>query len=115
MIASLPFKACAFGDKIAIGVGQAAAARECGGKSGLRRAGCRVIPWHGDVTNRATETSPEGNFGGETRQPPSGATPNRQARVVQATLKDGSAELAGRWLEPRSNPGSRGMAADCGG
>ena len=29
-----------------------------GGKSGLRRAGCRVIPWHGDVTNRATETSP---------------------------------------------------------
>ena len=28
------------------------------GKSGLRRAGCRVTPWHGDVTNRATETSP---------------------------------------------------------
>jgi len=23
-----------------------------------RRAGCRVTPWHGDVTKRATETSP---------------------------------------------------------
>src|SRR5205823_1936234 len=44
------------------GVGQAAAVRRYSrrhrGKSGLRRAGCRVTPWHGDVTNRATETSP---------------------------------------------------------
>src|SRR6266850_8297696 len=41
------------------GVGQAAAvASRRRGKSGLRRAGCRVTPWHGDVTKRATETSP---------------------------------------------------------
>src|SRR3989337_2651985 len=40
------------------GVGQAAAACKRRGKSGLRRAGCRVTPWHGDVTKRATETSP---------------------------------------------------------
>src|SRR5689334_14270040 len=40
--------------------------------------------------------------GGETRQPPPGATPNRQAMTRPV-------ELAGRWLERWSNPGPRGM------
>jgi hypothetical protein len=40
---------------------------------------------------------------GETRQPPPGATPNRRALRRPA-------ELAGRWLEPWSNSGPRGMA-----
>ena len=39
---------------------------------------------------------------GETRQPPPGATPNRQALTRPA-------ELAGRWLEPWSNSRPRGM------
>src|SRR5258706_2998565 len=69
-----------------------AAVRRHRGKSGLRRAGCRVTPWHGDVTKRATETSPVGckSGGGETRQPPSGVTPNRQATEA------GSAEACGK-------------------
>src|SRR4051812_47584573 len=49
---------------------------------------------------------------GETRQPPSGATPNRQAPFGEhpndRSARPGS---AGRWLEPWGNPGPRGMAA----
>ena len=101
--------------KITAGVGQAAAVRVTphGGKSGLRRAGCRVTPWHGDVTNRATETSPaireacrgvkRGNLHPEQHQ--------IGKRGVGTSPTAGSAELAGRWLEPRGNPGPRGMAA----
>src|SRR3954471_9887975 len=37
------------------------------GKSGLHRAGCRVTPWHGNVTKRATETSPRCNCRGVKR------------------------------------------------
>src|SRR3954465_5171121 len=95
--------------KLQAGVGLAAAVprfyKRHGGKSGLRRAGCRVTPWHGDVTKRATETSPRPDStageslrrpGGETRQPPSGATPNRQAQCVKNhTLQAGSAEACG--------------------
>ena len=43
-----------------IGSRRVVAVMRRGGKSGLRRAGCRVTPWHGDVTKRATETSPSG-------------------------------------------------------
>src|SRR5713101_9097128 len=39
---------------------------------------------------------------GETRQPPPGATSNRRTTTWLA-------ESAGRWLEPRGNPGPRGM------
>jgi len=76
------------------------------GKSGLHRVGWRLITARREARNRATETSlVAGDRGeGETRQPPPGATPNRQATTRPA-------ELAGRWLEPRSNPGPRGMAA----
>lgn len=51
------------------------------GKSGLHRVGWRLITARREARNRATETSPDvGNrVGGETGQPPPGATPNRQA------------------------------------
>ena len=51
--------------------------------------------------NRATETSVFSY--GETRYPPPGAISNRHALRRLA-------ERAGRKLEPRSNPGPRGMA-----
>jgi len=78
------------------------------GKSGLHRVGWRLITARREARNRATETSlvesrTSGKDEGETRQPPPGATPNRQATTRLA-------ELAGRWLEPWSNPGPRGMA-----
>ena len=103
------------------------------GKSGLHRVGWRLITARREARNRATETSPvearapdfaaarwqspakmdrrpQGRLfrardqdGGETRQPPPGATPNRRAMTRPA-------ELAGRWLELRSDPGPRGMA-----
>src|SRR5213083_374857 len=101
------------------------------GKSGLHRAGCWVTPRRRKATNRATETSlvgldvarerhvkvsfPRQGTGrrtrpllkrsdnkGETRQPPPGATSNRRTTTWLA-------ESAGRWLEPRGNPGPRGM------
>src|SRR6266513_2798881 len=77
------------------------------GKSGLHRAGCWVTPRRRKATKRATETSRDGwsirlRVAGETRQPPSGATSNRRTTTWLA-------ESAGRWLEPRGNPGPRGM------
>src|SRR5437879_3393586 len=77
------------------------------GKSGLHRAGCWVTPRRRKATNRATETSRDGwsirlRVAGETRQPPPGATSNRRTTTWLA-------ESAGRWLEPRGNPGPRGM------
>ena len=79
------------------------------GKSGLHRVGWRLITARREARNRATETSPvqsgaQDEDGGETRQPPPGATPNRQALTRPA-------ELAGRWLEPCSNVRPRGMVA----
>src|SRR3989337_3041572 len=107
------------------GVGQAAAACKRRGKSGLRRAGCRVTPWHGDVTKRATETSPAGTLARSAKVRP--LKEGRTAGVKRGNLHPeqhqigkrgaatrhmaGSAELAGKWLEPRGNPGARGMAA----
>ena len=77
------------------------------GKSGLHRVGWRLITARREASNRATETSPDaGNrVGGETRQPAPGATPNRQALTRPA-------ELAGRWLEPWSDPRPRGLAVE---
>src|SRR3569623_3785066 len=72
------------------------------GKSGLHRAGCRLTAGRREARNRATETSVFSY--GETRYPPSGATPNRQAMKRLA-------ESAGRWLEPVSNGRPRGMVA----
>src|SRR5260221_6820173 len=77
------------------------------GKSGLHRAGCWVTPRRRKATKRATETSRDGwsirlRVAGETRQPPPGATSNRRTTTWLA-------ESAGRWLEPRGNPGPRGM------
>src|SRR5437899_1213790 len=59
------------------------------------------------ATSRTTETSRDGwsirlRVAGETRQPPPGATSNRRTTTWLA-------ESAGRWLEPRGNPGPRGM------
>ena len=67
------------------------------GKSGLQRAGCGLTPRRGDTTNRATETSRTAqSCAGETRQPPSGATPNRQAGVwATSALEAGSIEACG--------------------
>jgi len=92
------------------------------GKSGLHRAGWRLITARREARNRATETSlveacapdlaaarrqslvemsrgpkclqfrVQDEDEGETRQPPPGATPNRQAMTRPV-------ELAGRWLE----------------
>lgn len=55
---------------------------------------------HREVRNRATETSVLSY--GETRQPPSGAKPNRQAMTLLA-------ESAGRLLEHTGNCVPRGM------
>ena len=55
---------------------------------------------HREVRNRATETSVLSY--GETRQPPSGAKPNRQILTLLA-------ESAGRLLERTSNRTPRGM------
>jgi hypothetical protein len=83
------------------------------GKSGLRRAGCRVTPGRSSpprkrqakARNRATETSRRRvPPAGETRQPPSGATPSRRTTTLLA-------ESAGRWLEPAGNGGPRRMTA----
>ena len=62
------------------------------GKSGLRRAGCRVTPGRYKsplarsmkARNRATETSRfrRQTEAGETRQPPSGATPSRRTHLA---------------------------------
>jgi hypothetical protein len=72
----------------------------CRGKSGLHRAGCRLTTGRREARNRATETSVLSY--GETRQPPSGARPNREAMVWLAPLP-------GRLLEPWGNPRPRGM------
>ena len=87
------------------------------GKSGLRRAGCWVTPRRykpfaraaTKARNRATETSRAvlvhtGNGAGETRQPPSGATPSKRTTTLLA-------ESAGRWLERRGNAAPRRMTA----
>src|SRR4029078_3296137 len=78
------------------------------GKSGLHRAGCRVTPGRNSrglaadvkARNRATETIRFLREAGETRQPPSGATPNRRTTTLLA-------ESAGRRLEPVGNGGPR--------
>src|SRR5438034_2892410 len=77
------------------------------GKSGLHRAGWWETTRRGKARKRATETSRDGwsirlRVAGETRQPPPGATSNRRTTTWLA-------ESAGRWLEPRGNPGPRGM------
>src|SRR4029078_1767936 len=80
------------------------------GKSGLHRAGCRVTPGRNSrglaadvkARNRATETIRFLREAGETRQPPSGATPNRRTTTLLA-------ESAGRRLEPIGNGGARGI------
>src|SRR5436190_8894871 len=77
------------------------------GKSGLHRVGCWVTPRRREATKRATETSRDTwsirlRVAGETRQPPPGATSNRRTTTWLA-------ESAGRWLEPRGDPGPRGM------
>ena len=69
------------------------------GKSGLRRAGCRVTPGRYKsplarrmkARNRATETSRPVRVtpwqAGETRQPPSGATPSRRTSTLLAVVR----------------------------
>src|SRR5262249_31649423 len=54
---------------------------------------------HRDESRCAIERS---CVAGETRQPPPGATSNRQTTTLLA-------ESAGRWLEPRGDSGPRGM------
>jgi len=100
------------------------------GKSGLHRAGCGLTARHGDVTKRATETSPHGlgdarkrvakvpfrkerdNPGGVKRGNLHLEQHQIGKRVQKATsaLEAGSVGLAGRWLEPPGNLGPRGMA-----
>ena len=94
------------------------------GKSGLRRAGCWVTPRRNKSSRESGGKSEEQGHrdesrpalgchaetgAGETRQPPSGATPSRRTMTLLA-------ESAGRWLERRGNTAPRRMTAigrDC--
>ncbi len=109
--------------KMAFEVGQTAAVRGSNpapqgggathrGKSGRHRAGWRVTRVRYKPRAQACGEGEEqghrdeswrASVRGETRQPPPGATPNRQALTRPV-------ESAGRWLEPWSNSRPRGMA-----
>src|SRR5450631_4582569 len=89
------------------------------GKSGLRRAGCWVTPSRNKSIARAGDEGEEQGHrdesprfdsrhsgAGETRQPPSGATPSKRTKRFTPRLL---AESAGRWLERRGNATPRRM------